>query len=89
VSDRAQPRRLGRPLTGHTGRVASLAFAPDGRTLATGGYDGMLRLWTLSELDDLRRHAAERACSLTGRGLDRNEWARYVPDLPYQGTCPN
>jgi WD40 repeat protein len=88
LSDRGHPRRLGQPLTGHAAGVASLAFAPDGRTLATSGEDQTVILWDLSDLDDLRRHAAEQACSLARRGLDRNEWARYVPDLPYQRTCP-
>lgn len=64
-----------------------MVFAPDGHNLASASADKTVLLWDLTSLNDVRDHATERACSITGRGLDRDEWARYIPGLPYQDTC--
>jgi len=87
LSDPARPRRLGQPLTGHTDDVSSVAFAPDGRTLATGSDDYSTMLWDLTGFNSLRDHAPERACAITGGGLNPDEWARYVPGLAYEDAC--
>jgi len=41
-------------LTGHTGAVSAVAYAPDGRTLASTGLDGTVRSWDLRETPELR-----------------------------------
>jgi WD40 repeat protein len=84
VTDPGRPYRLDDPLTGHTQPVV---FAPDGHALATASADRTVLLWDLSTLNTRRADPTERACSLTGRGLDADEWGRSVPDLAYVDSC--
>jgi WD40 repeat protein len=49
VSDPAKAHRIGQPLTGGRSSVASLAFTPDGRTLASGSSNGTIILWDVSD----------------------------------------
>jgi WD40 repeat protein len=45
-------RQIGKLLTGHTGGVYSVAYSPDGRTLATAD-DETVRLWDVVMPADL------------------------------------
>ncbi|MFY9806624.1 MAG: WD40 repeat domain-containing protein, partial [Pseudonocardiaceae bacterium] len=40
---------LSTPLTGHTNQVKSVAFSPDGNTLASGSRDQTVRLWNVTD----------------------------------------
>jgi WD40 repeat protein len=88
VTDPGGPFQLGRSFTDpDAGTVRSVAFSADGRILATTSAANTVILWDLTELNDLRAHAAQRACDLTDRGLNRDEWHRYISGLPYRDTC--
>jgi WD40 repeat protein len=88
LANRDQPRRLGPPVDLGAGGVGTLAFAPAGDRLAAGGTDGTVLLMDVSEVYATRDDAAERACTLADGGFNRDDWAIYVPDLPYLPTCP-
>jgi WD40 repeat protein len=57
-----EPREPTATLTGHTGRVTSVAVSPDGQTLASGSSDQTVKLWDVAtgkERATLRGHTKE------------------------------
>ena len=64
--------------------MLSVAFSPDGKTLASAGRDGSVMLWNMDVASWLRL-----ACAIANRNLTRREWAQYVgEDVSYQAPCP-
>jgi WD40 repeat protein len=66
----------------HESPILSLTFSPDGHTLASGSYDGAIRLSDTS-ITSWR----QRLCAIAGRSFTRAEWAEFLPEQTYQGTC--
>ncbi|KPM50906.1 hypothetical protein ACG83_36070 [Frankia sp. R43] len=88
VRDRRRPRQLGPGVAGHFGAVVDTNVARDKPLMATAGADGTIRLWGTESLrtavpDDV----AATACSWVGSGPGRDDWALYIPNLPYRETC--
>src|SRR6266542_2550487 len=40
--------------TGHSNNVSSVAFSPDGKTLASGSWDNTIKLWEVATGHELR-----------------------------------
>jgi WD40 repeat protein len=47
--------------TGHTDQVTSIAFSPDGRTLASGSLDNTIKLWNVADGRELRTLMGHRS----------------------------
>ena len=58
-------------ITGHKGRVTSIAYSPDGKTIATGSWDQTVRLWDAAS-------GKEIACY--DFGIGRIYCLTYAPD---------
>ncbi|GIE75051.1 hypothetical protein Aph02nite_10010 [Actinoplanes philippinensis] len=90
VSQPSKPVQLARMRLDQYHSPVDMVFSADGNTLAIGtnyGWDGRLTLWDLTALTGLRTDPAALGCTITGRGLTAEEWAREVPELPFQLTC--
>lgn len=62
-------RQIARVLRGHRDQVLAVAFSPDGKNLASSGWDGSLLLWSLANADAAPRrlgaHAKQRSGTWT------------------------
>jgi WD40 repeat protein len=71
--------------------LLDLTFSPDGRVVAgsswLGDSDRQISMLDLTSVFSMRADPSRIACAAVGHGLMAEEWARYVPELPYQATC--
>jgi RNA polymerase sigma factor (sigma-70 family) len=71
-------------LKGHTDPILALAISPDGKTLASGGWDTTVRLWDVATGNELRTLDGHRnqvytlAFAPDGKTLASGSWDRTV-----------
>ena len=59
--DVATHQQIGAPLASHDDKINSVAFSPNGKTLATGGADGTIRMWDVATHRQIGAPLASRA----------------------------
>ena len=83
----ARKRLADDPLPVKEGDVRSVAFSPDGKTIAAGyggGGGGGVVLWDV-DLESWQRLAGR----IANRNFTRDEWRQYFPEEPYRPTFPD
>jgi WD40 repeat protein len=81
-ADTGQP--LGDPLPGHTDKVYSAAFSPDGRRIASGSADTTLRLRPTYP------DATSALCAKLTTNMSHEQWRDWVsPAIDYIKVCPD
>ncbi|WP_168211166.1 nSTAND1 domain-containing NTPase [Actinosynnema sp. ALI-1.44] len=68
-------------LSGHTGPVAAVAFAPGGHAVSSA--DARAITWTIDE-----DRAIRDICDIIHRELTREERDQFLPDADHPPTCP-
>jgi WD40 repeat protein len=74
---------IGQPFS-DASSVFALAFSPDSHALAAGSADGTAQIWDLN-VDN----AITRICAVSSDNLTPQQWAAYIPQLPYDPPCPH
>ena len=77
VSDASQGPLYSKALSRHSSRVLSVCWSPDGNLIASGGSDGMIKLWDL--LNDGRNI---QRITVENKGLRRTTLAEGNADAP-------
>jgi WD40 repeat protein len=91
--DVATSQQIGALLGGTSDSIGQLVFTQDGSILEAivgNTYDrqdiagNTIEQWDVAYLPNPARYL----CASTGGSVTRVQWARYIPELPYENVCP-
>jgi class 3 adenylate cyclase/WD40 repeat protein len=77
-------QQFGAAFPGGAGFWGNAQYTPDGSNIVVVYSDGSAAVWPVSV-----RAWMDHACMVARRNFTREEWSRFVPNLPYQRTCPD
>ena len=64
--------------------MSSVAFSPDGKTLATGSHDKTVIVWNI---DMAAENLNKRICEIVNRNFSKDEWREYAAGRAYRKAC--
>lgn len=76
-------RTLDRPILRTGIETECMALSREGSTLYLGTFDTTARVWPVE-----KQPWRERVCGLARRNLTYEEWKQFLPNVPYNATCP-
>jgi hypothetical protein len=84
IWDEHSLQQFGATFPGGAGQWGNAQYTPDGSNIVVVYSDGSAAVWPVSV-----RGWMDHACSVARRNFTQEEWSRFVPNQPYQRTCPS
>jgi WD40 repeat protein len=84
IWDNQALQQFGTTFPGGAGGWGNAKYTPDGSNIVVVYSDGSAAVWPVSVGGWM-----DHACAVARRNFTQEEWSRFVPNQPYQRTCPS